>query len=118
MRQRSETSPKSPGTSQESHDSAVGLFLRIMWLIGAFGGIALTAAYILRRGSAPFTSTDVLYWFIVALAVGARWLDILRYDGTTADGRPATKADGKRYTVIVVGSALAAWVVAHLIRGF
>jgi hypothetical protein len=99
----------------ESQDSLAGLAVRLVWLLGASVGLILTAAYIFRSGEGPFTVVDAIYWAIVALAIGARWLDIERFRGTTTQGRRATRADGRRYSLTLGLVALAAWVVAHLL---
>jgi len=73
---------------------------------------------VIAMGDAEFPSSlDAVVWVAVALTLGARWLDITRWEGKTASGEPATLAHWRRYAVVVVGLTAVASVVAHAIGG-
>jgi len=55
-----------------------------------------------------------VYWSVVVLIIAARYADIHYFKGTTADRKPSTLDDWRRHTLIVVVSAGAAWLAAHL----
>ncbi len=51
---------------------------------------------------------------VAAMAL-ARYVDIVRFQGTTSDGEPATVGHFWRYVVMVTLVAGAAWGAAHLV---
>jgi hypothetical protein len=57
------------------------------------------------------------YWGIVATVLGARYLDIVRYQGLTADGEPASMRDFRRHAVRLTIVAAGLWIATHLLRG-
>lgn len=79
----------------------------------AFGNIALVAATLGIYKSAGWTIADLLFWIVVGALIGSRYVDIVRYQGKTADGEPATTAHLKRYVVVLLGTATVVWAVAR-----
>jgi hypothetical protein len=92
-----------------------GIALRLFWMIGGnaivFGSLATIVV-----NEIPFPSLlDGLAWLAVAMTIVARFIDITRRQGTTADGEPATLADWRRHTAILVLAAAVGTVVAHML---
>jgi hypothetical protein len=58
---------------------------------------------------------DIVVWLTVVLTIVARRVDITRWQGTTANGEPATLAHWWRYAATVVLVCAAASVAAHLV---
>ncbi len=108
--------PEPRTSGDRAPEPLAGCFLRVLWLFGGIAGFLLLAAYIVRKGSAPFSLADAAFWAAAGIAIGARWLDVLRFRGTTADGRRATPKDARRYTLFVGGLALVVWGAAHALR--
>lgn len=79
----------------------------------AFGNIALVMAALWIYKSAGWSIADFAFWLIVSLLIGARYIDIVRYKGTTIQGEPATMAHFKRYVLIVLMAGAAVWAVAR-----
>jgi hypothetical protein len=95
---------KSPG--------AVGMLLRIFWMLLGHVMLATFAGLILKRGD--FSGLDFAYWATVAALVVARYTDITRFGGTTSDGRhPATLDHFHRFALYLIACASAAWIALH-----
>jgi hypothetical protein len=77
------------------------------------GNLALILTAMLIYRGAGWPTADILFGIIVLLLIWARYLDIVRYQGTTADGEPASMAHLKRYALILVVVAAALWAVAR-----
>ena len=77
-------------------------------------GLAALAVTIMQAGGV-LSLRDALYGALVLVLACVRWLDITRYAGTTADSRPATMRDLRRYAVILAGVAALGWLVAHVV---
>jgi hypothetical protein len=93
--------------------SGVGAILRIFWMFFGLGALALVAAVTARDGAGEPSWRDALFWVLVFALVAARYLDVERYGGLTADGKPASLADVRFYTVRLVGASLALWGAVH-----
>lgn len=94
-----------------------GVALRLFWMIVGnalvFGSLA---TIVVNKIGFP-AMHDGVVWLSVALTIGARRLDITRYQGTTASGEPATLADWRRHAVTLILVAAAGSVVAHMLSG-
>lgn len=60
---------------------------------------------------------DAVVAVTTALMIAARRVDIVQHHGRTAGDEPATLADWRRYTVLLLVVTAAAWSVAHVIAG-
>lgn len=78
-----------------------------------FGNIALVMAALSIYRSAGWSIADLAFWLIVGLLIGARYIDIVRYQGTTVHGEPATTAHFKRYVVMLLAASAAVWAAAR-----
>jgi hypothetical protein len=80
----------------------------------AFGNIALVMAAFSIYESAGRSIADLAFWLIVAMLIGARYIDIVRFKGTTIHGEPATTTHFKRYVLMLLVSAAAVWAMARV----
>lgn len=80
-------------------------------LAGNFA-LALSAIFI-ALGPGGLGLADLVLWLSAGAIVATRWLDVGRYEGTTADGARATWAHWRRHTVFVGAVAPLLWLVAH-----
>lgn len=100
---------------QIKYDNAQGCLLRLFWMAG--GNLALLVLILSIANQDGFTLLDGLYWVVIAALVSARYVDIVRFGGLTADGTPATKEHFRRYTTWLVLVAIGLWVATHLLQG-
>ena len=101
-------------TSPESeYQNPAGCLTRIFWMM--MGPCALLLAAVSVQRSAGWSIADAALWLIVGLLILARYVDIVRYKGTTTDGEPATMAHFKRYLLLVLLAGAAMWTVARVL---
>lgn len=95
--------PQTPAPRRRS------VFLRLHWMLLGAAALA-TCALLLSRGEASIASIpSVGMWAVAASMVAARWLDITRFDGLTADGAPATRWHLRRYALGVGVATAGLW---------
>jgi hypothetical protein len=87
--------------------------VRLWWML--LGNAALVAAAkVIADTQDRFLSwADGLFWAVATVTVTLRYLDVHRFGGLTASGRPATPAGWRRYAAIYLPVAAALWGVAH-----
>lgn len=111
-----ETKPDCPDAEKPAEISSLGVLgARLSWV--ALGPVALLAVTwgIATRGGAWFTGLDALLCVIAGLMILARWVERRSGAATTLTGEPATIAQCKRYTLVLLVVAVVAWAVANLI---
>ena len=96
---------------QPEFQDPLGCLPRIFWMMLGPLGLLMTAfkVYLSDRWSVA----DVAFWLIVALLIGARYVDIVRFKGQTMNGEPATRAQLKRYVLLVLVAGAALWAIAR-----
>jgi hypothetical protein len=92
-----------------------GCLIRLIWMV--FGNFVLVVCLygIVQRPRQIFGIVDAIYMATVVAVIALRYIDIRHYAGTKSTGEPATLADWRRYSWLVVGVAGAAWC---LVRGY
>jgi hypothetical protein len=94
--------------------SPLGCLLRLVWLLGGNAALLLSAIWIaLRSESVRLSEADAVFAVGLIASILARYLDIRYCNGTRETGEPATMADWRRYTVLLVVVGFAALGVAH-----
>ncbi|HET7599654.1 MAG TPA: hypothetical protein VFK09_05155 [Gemmatimonadales bacterium] len=102
-------------STQSEYQSPTGCFLRLFWM-GA-GNLALVLTAFWNAQSAGWSVADIIFAVLPLLMIGFRYIDIVRYQGMTADGdAPATMAHLKRYALTVVLVAAALWAGSRALR--
>jgi hypothetical protein len=96
---------------QPAYQNPAGCLPRLFWL--GLGNIALVIATLAIYNGTGWSIADLVFWLTVGLLVGARYIDIVRYRGTTVHGDPATMTHLKRYALILLVAGAAVWVVAR-----
>lgn len=97
--------------------AGASILLRLFWLLGGNAAIYLSLATIaLTRPSLP-SRLDAIVAAALALTLGARRMDIVRYGGRRFDNDPATLRDWNRWAALLVGITLGTWALAHLVAG-
>jgi hypothetical protein len=104
--------------SQQNSDerkqaSGWGCLVRLTWtLLGLTGLIfSIYGVWISRHGG--ITWHDYLFWMVIVIMIGARYLDIALMGGQTVTGKPATRAHWRRFTLILLVGGLALWLGVH-----
>ena len=97
--------------AQPAYQDPLGCLPRIFWMM--LGNLGLLIVALKVYLSAGWSMADVAYWLIVAMLIGARYVDIARFKGQTIDGGPATMAHLRRYVVLVLLAGSAMWVLAR-----
>ena len=88
------------------------LVLRVFWMFLGNTALGVCLLMIVQQGAA-FTYADPIYGIVLLLLVAARYVDIVRYNGVTAYGDPATPAHWRRYTISLLLLAGGGWLAAH-----
>jgi len=99
-------------SDRASEDSLIGLIARLFWMILGPIGLALLAMVIVRHGA--FSLRDGVFAVALMGAMFARYIDVSRYHGKTADGAPATMKDVRSYVRGLLLLAVAMWGGAHV----
>jgi hypothetical protein len=103
--------PQEPTSAQPEYQNPAGCLTRIFWMM--MGPCALLLAAVSVQRSAGWSIADAALWLIVGLLIIARYVDMVRYKGTTTDGEPTTMAHFKKYVLLVLLAGTATWAVAR-----
>jgi hypothetical protein len=88
------------------------LVLRVFWM--AFGNIALVlCAAFVSKGTAPVVA-DIAFFSVAISLIVVRYVDIALFAGDTAEGKPATIADWRRYALKLAVISSALWALARI----
>lgn len=96
--------------------SVLGCLIPTFWMLVGNGLLALCALAI-AAGETSYGVADVLYWITVGCLLATRYADIRYLAGKTSEGKPATMAHYRRYTIILIVVSAVVWIVVHLIPG-
>ncbi len=93
-----------------------GCLVRLFWM-GVGNLILVLAAIGISQNHVGFalTAMDVLFWATALCLLAVRYVDIRYLGGETADSRPASMSDWRRYALAILGVSLALWLGAHLL---
>ena len=93
--------------------SALGVLVRIGWMLAGYAALALMAAHIAREDTWTITLKDVFFWATVTAIVVLRWIDVRWLEGRTADDRPATGAHVVRHAAVLLPLSALLWTVVQ-----
>lgn len=110
---REEIRQEQDGETRVESGSVLGCLIPTFWMLVGNGILALSALAI-AAGSGSFGVADAFYWGTVGCMSGARYADICYFSGRTAEGKPATMAHWRRYSVILLVVSGAVWIAVHL----
>ncbi len=110
-------SETTPNTSETPPVAPAGCLLRLFWTLAGNAAIYLSLATIAATKPPLPSSLDFVVGITLILMIAVRWLDIARCGGRTIRDEPATLRHWRRYAVMLTGTTLAAWSIAHLIAG-
>ena len=92
-----------------------GCFARIVWFL--FGPMALLvlALMIAEKRGGWLGLSSIAFLVILVVTVVTRWVDLRGGNSLTAEGKPATVADVRRFTAISLIVGMAVWCAANVI---
>lgn len=100
--------------SASSSGKSIGCLVRLFWMGVGNLAIALCLIGIFREKSPVPDALDAIYLVAVIATLAARYVDIVRFGGTTSEGQPATLADWRRHALLLGAIAAVAWLTARL----
>ena len=107
MARKSVPAPAPSTTPPPSPMTFAGLLVRLYWL--AFGNIVVFAMFLRSMQHREVGAADAVYWVFGAGMIVVRFLDVRYFHGSTLDGKPASMADWRRYSLAVALLLGAAW---------
>ena len=93
--------------------SLLAIVVHFFWTIVGNAVLAISTLLIFQNRDTFFSVADVVYLVTVPLLVGARYLDVAYYKGTTAYGDPSTMAHWRLYSLKIILLSVAVWSAAH-----
>ena len=108
--------PKQNEQSSELQQPGWGFLTRAFWMMGGNVILAFSAISIFQRKSGAWGVADIVFWVTVVAMAIVRYLDIQAWKGLTAMGTPATKADLRKYLVMLGICSTVVWGLAHLLN--
>ena len=103
---------------EEPQTALSGCLVRFLWMLVCNGVMVVSLIFIVEHEASFFSGADIVFWLVAAAAVSLRYIDIAYFKGLTASGKPADMPMWKRYTLMLAGICLAAWIIAHAIAYF
>lgn len=100
----------SASSTPERNDGS-RLMIRLFWMILGNAIAGILAALIWDATGTEELVLSGIYWATIGLVVAARYVDIRRFDGLTADGQPATLKHWRRHTIGLLTLGAAVWGV-------
>lgn len=102
--------------SQPVQTGCLSVIVRVTWLLFGNFALALLATLIVRAGTV--SALDAVFWGVVSVLVGARYIDVTRLGGLTAEGDPASLRHWRRYSAYLVAASAGLWALAHAAARF
>ncbi|MBK7825607.1 hypothetical protein [Nannocystis sp.] len=100
-----------------SAPAPAGCLLRLFWMLVGNGLLYLSLVLIASRHAPLPSYLDVIAGAAVLAMIGARRVDIVRFGGRTVQDEPASLADWRRFSLLLVVVAAVSWLIAHFISG-
>ena len=94
------------------------LLVHVVWFF--LGPLALLMILfgIVNSGSGWASVLDAVFFLLVVLIIGCRWIDQRSGQGTTGSGEPSTWDDFRRYALLAPIVAGVAWIAAHVLGNY
>ena len=89
--------------------------MRLYWTLAGNAALAITFGILLHRHPKFPSLTDAACLLFVTSLIGARYIDIRYCKGETGDGKPATMAVWRKYSLLLVLGSVCVWLAIRLI---
>ncbi len=106
--------PRNESTPHETGSIAM-LGARLTWVIVGPLALLMVTLGIVSRGDGWLTILDVLFGVLVGAMFLGRWMEQRSGTALTIAGQPATVAQFKRYTALLLVCGSAVWATANLL---
>lgn len=83
-------------------------------MFGGNGLLAYMVFYVIHHPSRSVMIPGLMYAGTLIAMIVVRYVDIRFLNGETAEGKPATLAHWRQYSVILIAVALIVWIAACL----
>jgi hypothetical protein len=97
--------------SQPEQAGCLTIIIRLAWMILGNGILFFMAVFIVQKRAGILL--DLVFWAVVAGLILTRYIDIKVFQGLTADNKPATLKDWRKYTLMLIVISALVWLVAH-----
>lgn len=101
---------------RKSRTSGRAIVVRVYWMFLGFIPMVASIAAIMESKNVP-SPADFAYWASVLSIALARFYDVTRLNGTTAEGSPATIADWRRHAAWLLLVATMVWIALRMFHG-
>ena len=89
-----------------------GCLTRSVWMFGGNGLLAYLVFYVIHHPSRSAVIPGLIYAGTIVAMIIVRYADIRFLGGETAEGKPATLAHWRKYSIILIVAALIVWIAA------
>ncbi len=95
-----------------------GCLFRTVWVLFGNLAIGVIGLKIVIDQAQLFSWLDLLFWLMVVLVIGARYVDIRWFQGMTTRSEPATMRHWRMHTLYLLAISGAGWGIAHAVSYF
>jgi hypothetical protein len=99
-------------SNPESSGGCLSIVVRLTWIFGV--SLLVFGAIFIIQGNAPGLA-DIIFWLIALGLISARYVDIRYLKGETADNKPATLKNWRRYSLILLIGAGLLYILAKIL---
>jgi len=96
--------------STTEYTSGAGCLMRLYWTLAGNVALAITFGILLHKHSKFPSLVDAACLFLVTSLVCVRYFDIRYCKGETGDGKSATMAIWRRYSLLIVLGSACVWL--------
>jgi len=101
--------------STTEYTSGAGCFMRLYWTLAGNAALAITFGILLHKHPRFPSLVDAACLFLVTSLVCVRYFDIRYCNGETGDGKPATTAAWRRYSLFIVLGSVSVWLAIRFL---
>jgi hypothetical protein len=89
--------------------------MRLYWTLAGNAALAITFGILLHKHPKLPSLTDAVCLLLVLSLVFARYIDIRYCKGETGDGKTATMAVWRRYSLLIVLGSVCVWLAIRFL---
>lgn len=101
--------------STTEYTSGPGCFMRLYWTLAGNAALAITFGILLHKHPEFPSLTDAACLLLVLSLVCVRYFDIRYCKGETSEGKPATMAIWRRYSLLIVLGSACVWLAIRFL---
>jgi hypothetical protein len=105
--------PELNDQTSSAQGQGIGCLVRMFWMVAGNLLLLICAKAVLDRRGHGVGPADLVFWVLVAVLIGVRYLDVKKLNGETVSGKPATLVHWRRYALFLFLFAILLWGSAH-----